>query len=149
LFQLAQARAGESVLIHGASGGVGVAAVQFARAQGLQVLGTAGTSKGRDLVLQNGAHHVLDHTSEEMPPTSRQADRQCWSEYHCGDAGQREPRKSLAMVAKRGKIIVVGNRRPTELNIRDAITKGTTILAMVLFNATPDELSEGHAAVQA
>ena len=54
--------AGESVLVHGASGGVGIAAVQLARAAGMTVIGTAGTERGRKLVLEQGAQHVLDHT---------------------------------------------------------------------------------------
>src|SRR6516225_3224395 len=58
----AAARAGETVLIHGASGGVGVAAVQFARARGLVVMGTAGTERGLDLVKQQGAHQAFDHS---------------------------------------------------------------------------------------
>ncbi|HET7057511.1 MAG TPA: NADPH:quinone reductase, partial [Nitrospiraceae bacterium] len=65
LFQRAQARAGETVLVHGASGGVGIAAVQIARAAGLTVIGTAGTDRGRQLVLEQGAHHVLDHRAAD------------------------------------------------------------------------------------
>ncbi len=49
------------MLVHGASGGVGIGAVQLARARGLTVIGTAGTEKGRRMVLEQGAHHVLDH----------------------------------------------------------------------------------------
>ena len=52
---------GETVLVHGASGGVGIGAVQLARARGLTVIGTAGTERGRRMVLEQGAHHVLDH----------------------------------------------------------------------------------------
>ena len=59
--QRPQAKAGETVLVHGASGGVGVAAVQIARAAGLTVIGTAGTDRGRALVREQGAHHALDH----------------------------------------------------------------------------------------
>lgn len=62
LFALGGAQPGESVLIHGASGGVGIAAVQFARAHGMKVIGTASTKEGRDLILGNGAHHALDHS---------------------------------------------------------------------------------------
>ncbi len=47
--------------MHGASGGVGTAAVQLARAAGAVVIGTAGTPAGRALALEHGAHHVLDH----------------------------------------------------------------------------------------
>src|SRR5882762_10742550 len=50
LHHSAQAHASETILVHGASGGVGTAAVQMARAMGLTVFGTAGTQKGADLV---------------------------------------------------------------------------------------------------
>src|SRR5947208_13403741 len=62
LFHRAHGEAGESVLVHGASGGVGIAAVQLARARGMKVIGTAGTERGLRLVAEQGAHHVLDHT---------------------------------------------------------------------------------------
>src|SRR5437773_1389936 len=52
LFHRAEARAGETVLIHGASGGVGLAAVQFARSAGLTVIGTAGSDGGSKLVTE-------------------------------------------------------------------------------------------------
>ena len=63
LFNRAHGEAGETVLVHGASGGVGIGAVQLARARGLTVIGTAGTEKGRRLVAEQGAHHVLDHSA--------------------------------------------------------------------------------------
>src|SRR5207245_1064669 len=62
LFQRAEARPGEWVLVHGASGGVGIACVQLARSHGLRVIGTAGSERGRRLVVAEGAHHVLDHS---------------------------------------------------------------------------------------
>src|SRR5688572_28533878 len=61
LFIRARAKAGESVLVHGASGGVGTAAVQIARAHGLPVIGTAGTPEGMALVRAQGAPHVLNN----------------------------------------------------------------------------------------
>src|SRR5260221_4809388 len=62
LHHSAEAHASETVLVHGASGGVGSAAVQIARAMGLTVFGTAGTQKGVDLVKREGAHQVFDHS---------------------------------------------------------------------------------------
>src|ERR1700739_1302767 len=62
LIHHAHARPGETVLIHGASGGVGTAAAQFARAMGMTVFGTAGTQKGLDLVKKEGVHQVFDHS---------------------------------------------------------------------------------------
>ncbi|MGV3719808.1 MAG: NADPH:quinone reductase, partial [Actinomycetota bacterium] len=61
LFGKACAKPGETVLVHGASGGVGTAAVQIASAQGITVIGTAGTDSGRAQVLAQGAAHALDH----------------------------------------------------------------------------------------
>ncbi|XP_072430981.1 quinone oxidoreductase isoform X3 [Chiloscyllium punctatum] len=61
LFHKAHVKAGETVLIHGASGGVGIAACQIARAYGLKVLGTAGTQEGLSLVQKNGAHKTFNH----------------------------------------------------------------------------------------
>jgi len=149
LLQLGRARAGESVLVHGASGGVGVAAVQFARAHGLKVLGTAGTEKGRDLVLRNGAHHVLDHNSEQMTEKVAMLTDGAGPSIILEMLANKNLARDLVLVAKRGRIIVVGNRGPTEVNMRDAMTKGATIFAMVLFDATSDELTECHAAVRA
>src|SRR5207237_4771848 len=65
LFDKAQSLPGETVLVHGASGGVGLAAVQLARAHGMTVIGTAGTERGRKLVHEHGAHHVIDHTTPD------------------------------------------------------------------------------------
>src|ERR1700693_286643 len=62
LKQEAKGRAGETVLVHGASGGVGSAAVQIARAEGLTVFGTAGTDRGLDLIKREGAHQAFNHT---------------------------------------------------------------------------------------
>ena len=64
LFQRAGAVAGETVLVHGATGGVGLAAVQMAVAFGLTVIATGGTEEGRRLVSAQGAAHVLDHRRE-------------------------------------------------------------------------------------
>src|ERR1700720_1201804 len=61
IHHFAKARAGETVLVHGASGGVGTASVQIARALGLTVFGTAGTDKGLDVVRREGAHQAFNH----------------------------------------------------------------------------------------
>lgn len=65
LHHKAHARPGETVLVHGASGGVGIAAVQLAVAHGMTVIGTAGSERGRALVREHGAHHVLDHSASD------------------------------------------------------------------------------------
>ncbi|NIL90373.1 Phthiocerol/phenolphthiocerol synthesis polyketide synthase type I PpsC [Rhodococcus fascians] len=59
LLDLARVRPGETVLIHGAAGGLGLAAIQVARGLGAMVIATAGTEERRAVATEAGAHHVL------------------------------------------------------------------------------------------
>ncbi len=63
LKQLANLQQGERVLIHGAAGGVGIAAVQLARHLGAEVFATAGSAEKREFVALLGADHVFDSRS--------------------------------------------------------------------------------------
>ncbi|MEU7649172.1 SDR family NAD(P)-dependent oxidoreductase [Streptomyces huasconensis] len=60
LDRLAQLRPGETVLVHGAAGGVGLAAIQYVNAHGAHVIATAGSDLKRDLLRTLGVEHVLD-----------------------------------------------------------------------------------------
>jgi NADPH:quinone reductase len=149
LFQIGQARAGETVFVHGASGGVGVAAVQLARAAGLNVIGTAGTPKGRELVLREGAHHALDHRAadylEQLRPLTggRGADIivEMLANVNLG--------KDLALLAARGRVVAVGSRGPVEINARDLMGRDASIRGMSLLVAPAEELAGIHAAIYA
>ncbi|WP_369173421.1 beta-ketoacyl synthase N-terminal-like domain-containing protein [Streptomyces sp. R28] len=63
LHELARLAAGETVLVHGAAGGVGLAAVRYARLVGATVIATAGSPAKRDLLRALGVEHVLDSRS--------------------------------------------------------------------------------------
>jgi acyl transferase domain-containing protein/acyl carrier protein len=63
LKHLAQLQPGEKILIHGAAGGVGIAAIQFARYCGAEIFATAGTDEKREFVKMMGADHVMDSRS--------------------------------------------------------------------------------------
>ena len=64
LFGRGRAKPGETVFVHGASGAVGTATVQLARAHGMTVVGSAGSDRGVSMVEEQGAHHALDHTAD-------------------------------------------------------------------------------------
>ena len=91
LFHRAHGEAGETVLVHGASGGVGIGAVQLARTRGLTVIGTAGTERGRRIVLEQGAHHVAGSHGTGVPRRATTPDRRAGPRHHPRDARQREP----------------------------------------------------------
>src|SRR6185369_8265946 len=146
LFQRAHAVAGDSVLVHGASGGVGIAAVQLARAAGLLVIGTAGSEEGLNLVLAQGAHHALNHH------TPGYLER--LSELTCGKGidvvlemlANVNLDSDLGVVATGGRIVVIGCRGRVEIDPRKAMGKEAAILGVTLFNADEKERQSMHAA---
>jgi len=149
LFHHAHARAAETVLIHGASGGVGIAAVQIARAAGLRVIGTAGSDRGRQLAAAEGAHDVLDHTAPGHfeKALALTGGRGCdiilemLANVNLG--------RDLTILAPRGRVVVIGSRGPIEINPRDAMMRDAAILGMTLWNATSADLATIHAALVA
>jgi len=145
LFQRAHAVAGETVLVHGASGGVGTAGVQLARAHGMTVLGTAGTDKGRQLVKEQGAHHVLDHTAAGYLDQVMRLSGGRGVDVVLEMLSNVNLDKDLTVLAKFGRIVVIGCRGPVEVNPRAAMGKDAAILGMVLWNASPVEMDSIHA----
>ena len=149
LFHRADARPGETVLVHGASGGVGIAAVQLAHACGLTIIGTAGTDRGRKLVSDHGAHHVLDHTAsnyldEVMRLTGGRGVNVILEMLANVNLG-----KDLPLLAKKGRVVVVGSRGTVEINPREAMMRDAAILGMQLGNSSEEELASIHAALVA
>ena len=147
LFHKARAIAGDTVFIHGASGGVGVAAVQLANAAGLTVIGTAGTERGRKLVREQGAHHVLDHTAPDYLAEVGRLTGGRGPNVIIENLANVNLQKDLDMVARYGRIVVIGNRGTLEINPRGAMSKDVAILGLSLPNASPDELKSIHAAL--
>ena len=147
LFNRGHGEAGETILVHGASGGVGIGAVQLARARGMTVIGTAGTDRGRRLVMEQGAHHVVDHTApgyldEVIRLTGRRG-----VDVVLEMLANVNLQKDLEIIAMRGRIVVIGNRGMVEVNARLAMNKDAAILGMALFHCTPGQLAGIHAAL--
>ena len=149
LHQRAAARAGEVVLVHGASGGVGTAAVQIARAAGMVVIGTGGTDRGRKLVAEQGAHHVLDHRSPAYPDEVMKLTGGRGVDVVVEMLANENLDKDLNMLARDGRIVVVGSRGRIEIDPRGTMRNDADIRGMTLFNATGAQLREVHAALVA
>ena len=149
LFQRAQARAGETVLVHGASGGVGIAAVQIARAAGLTVIGTAGTDRGRQLVLEQGAHHVLDHRAADYLAQIHSLTDARGVDVILEMLANVNLGKDLGVLARQGRVVVIGSRGPVQIDPRDTMARDASILGMLLFNVTDADAATIHAALYA
>ena len=136
LLMRAQARPGESVLVHGASGGVGTAAVQIARAHGMRVIGTAGSEEGLALVRNQGAHDVLNHRDADylqrlLPLTDGRG-----VDVVLEMLANVNLDRDLDVLAQQGRVVVIGNRGRVEIDPRKAMGRDAAILGMTLFNAT-------------
>jgi NADPH:quinone reductase len=149
LHHFAKARAGETVLVHGASGGVGTASVQIARAMGMTVFGTAGTDKGLDIVKREGAQQAFNHRTagyhEEIMKAS-------------GGKGVNVILEMLAnvnlggdlkMLALEGRVVVIGSRGDVTLTPRDLMSRRASVRAFTLWAAQPAEVAEIHAGLYA
>jgi len=149
LFQRGRAKPGETLLVHGASGGVGIACVQFGRLAGLTVIGTAGTDKGRALVSEEGAHHVVDHRAADHEKQVMAISEGRGVNLITEMLANVNLAKDLTMLGQGGRVVVIGNRGTIEINPRDAMAREAEILGLILWAATDAELAEIHAAVVA
>ncbi|MBM3777516.1 MAG: NADPH:quinone reductase [Acidimicrobiia bacterium] len=149
LFTRAHAQAGDTILVHGASGGVGTAAVQIARAHGLHVIGTAGTPEGLALVREQGAHAALDHRDPGYLDEVKALTGGRGVDIVLEMLANVNLDRDLEAIAKGGRVMVVGNRGRVEIDPRKCMSRDGAILGMTLFNATPADLTRIHAGLRA
>ncbi|XP_006775970.1 PREDICTED: quinone oxidoreductase [Myotis davidii] len=149
LLHSARGKAGESVLVHGASGGVGLAACQIARAYGLKVLGTAGTEEGKNIVLRNGAHEVFNHREVNYIDKIKKSVGEKGIDIIIEMLANVNLSNDLNLLSYGGRVIIVGSRGPIEINPRDTMAKEASIIGVALFSSTKEEFRQFAAALQA
>lgn len=140
---------GETVLVHGASGGVGLAAVQIARAAGLTVIGTASSDKGKAAVLEAGANSVLDHTQEGYLEEVKALTDGKGPDVILEMLANVNLLKDLEIVSQNGRVVIIGSRGPIEIDPRLTMQRNSNILGLSLMNATEAELTQIRAALGA
>jgi NADPH2:quinone reductase len=149
LFQRADAKPGETVLVHGASGGVGTAAVQLGRARGLRVFGTAGSDEGRKLAREQGAHEVFDHRAPDQFEQIMKATSGRGVEVIVELLANVNLGKDLTILAKDGRVAIIGSRGRVEIDPRNAMQRDVDLRGMVMPNTPPADLASIHAALVA
>lgn len=149
LFGRGGAREGETVLIHGASGGVGLAAVQLAVGAGVRVVGTAGTEEGLKLIEAQGAHGFVNHHGQNYEDRLRELTGGRGYDVILEMLANVNLDRDLDLVARFGRVVVVGNRGRVEIDPRKAMTRDASIHGMTLFNVEPEEFQIIHAELHA
>lgn len=145
LFHSAKAHASETVLVHGASGGVGCAAVQMARAMGLTVFGTAGTSKGLELVNREGADQVFEHSKAGYHEEIMKATGGRGVDIILEMLANVNLATDLKLLAMNGRVIIIGNRGEISINPRDLMARRASARGFTLWAITPEEEADIHA----
>jgi len=147
LFHRGQLRSGEILLIHGATGGVGLAAMQLAQSSDIRVLATGGTSAGRSLLLDEGAYAVFDHHAEDYPQQILDATDGRGVDLILEMLANVNLGKDLPMLAQHGRVVIVGSRGPVEINPRDLMARNADVRGVFVFGTPAPVLTEAHMAI--
>ncbi len=145
LMHRAGARPGETVLVHGATGAVGLAAVQIAHHHGMTVLGTGGTERGLTAVRELGADQVFNHGELGYTDLILEATGGRGVDVVLEMAAHVNLDRDLALLAPRGRVVIIGNRGRIEIDPRQTMARDAAILGMTLWNVSPDDLASIHA----
>ena len=146
LFDKAAAKPGEIVLVHGASGGVGTAALQLARWKGLKVIGTAGSPDGLELVRANGAHLAVGHREAlYLDQIKAAANNGRGPDVILEMLANENLDHDFDLAAPRGRIVVIGNRGRIEIDPRKIMSKDLTVTGVFLWASTPEQLAAVYA----
>ena len=142
-------RPGETLFIHGASGGVGLAATQIARAWGAFVIGTASTEEGMKIVREQGAHHVFNHKDAKYLDELRDVTGSRGPDVILENLANVNLDNDLTALAFAGRIVIVGNRGRIEIDPRKIMSKDAVVTGMALWNTTPADWTRAYAALDA
>jgi len=147
LFLRGEGRAGESVLVHGASGSVGLAAVQLGRAAGMKVFGTAGSDAGSRLVLRQEPMAIFDHRQDGYADQILAATDGRGLDLIVEMLANVNLERDLALLAPRGRVVIVGSRGRIEIDPRATMGRELEVRGLSLFAASEAEAARTHAAL--
>lgn len=138
LFGRAGAKARDKVLVHGATGAVGIATVQLAKAAGMIVYGSSGSDAGDELLIQQGVDVVLNHRNpDHMQPYMEVGQG---FDVIIEMAANSNLHLDIKALAQGGVVAIVGNRGNVEICPRDLMARDASIMGVSLALIKPDEL---------
>ena len=142
LFGKAKAKSGEVVFIHGASGGVGTAAIQLANRAGLAV---AGSASDEEFIERVGAKYTFNHNEDGYMSDALGATCGRGFDILIELLANENLGADPEVMANFGRIVVIGSKGKVEVNPRDWMGKEITLYGMTLFSVTGAQLQEIHA----
>ncbi|MFF8288612.1 SDR family NAD(P)-dependent oxidoreductase [Streptomyces sp. NPDC016309] len=110
LHRLARLAPGETVLVHGGAGGIGIATLQYARAHGARLIATAGTEAKRDWLRAQGVAHVLDSRGLDFAPEVRRLTDGTGVDVVVNSLAGEALARSLELLRPGGRFVELGKR---------------------------------------
>jgi putative PIG3 family NAD(P)H quinone oxidoreductase len=131
---------GEVFLVHGGASGIGVAAIQMARAMGARVFATAGSANKCDACAALGAERAIDYKTEDFVAVVQDATRGRGADVILDMVGGDYVARELSLLAEDGRLVFIatlGGAR-SEFNIRHLMARRITITGSTLRNRGPE-----------
>jgi putative PIG3 family NAD(P)H quinone oxidoreductase len=139
VFELARAKAGEALLVHGGGSGVGTAATTLAKLAGLRVIVTAGSREKCDRCLAHGADVAIDYNEEDFVERARPVD------VVLDHIGARYLPRDLQALNTGGRVVVIGSMGgpgTIDLDVTALLAKRQQIIGSTLRARPPAEKAE-------
>lgn len=139
LLGIAKTQDGETVMIHGGSGGVGIAAIQIAKSRGFTIIATAGSEDGVKLIEAQGAKYALNHNEADYLSDALGATCGRGADVILEMLANVNLGKDLELLAQYGRVVVIGSRGEAHLDPRQMMKRDAAVHGMMLFNTPPAE----------
>ncbi len=150
----ARIQPGETLLVHAAAGGVGLAAVQIGVALGARVVGTAGSRDKLDLILEEGAELAINYREEDFVERIGEATDGRGADVIYDPVGGDTFDRSLKCVAFNGRVLIIGfaSGRIPSAKMNRVLLKNISLVGVhwgLYFDRDPEALQETHRALAA
>lgn len=143
----AKAKKGETVLVHGASGAVGLAAIQMCKHYGMKTLGTAGTPEGMSLVKENGADYVFSHKNKNYLEAIMELTENTGVDVILEMLSNVNLGNDLNILAPHGRVMIIGSRGSVVIEPRSMMLPETSVIGVALLSSSDEEMKETTSAV--
>jgi len=136
--------AGETVLIHGGTGGVGTAAIQVARRAGARVLATAGSPERVAFCRELGAHEGIDHHTEDFVERTRELTDGRGADVILDVMGAAYLERNLRALARDGRLVIIGMQGGirAEIDLNTLLSNRLTVQGTILRNRPVEQKGE-------
>lgn len=151
LIERARLRAGEALLVHGAAGGVGLAAVELGKLLGARVIASASSAAKLAVARARGADDLIDHTSEDFVAAVRRLTGDRGVDVVFDPVGGAVLTQSLRAIAWGGRVLVVGfaSGAIPELAANRILLKGCSVIGVRAGEAARQDPARGRAVLAA